>query len=449
MQVVILAAGRGTRMGPLTQSIPKPMLPVAGRPLVAHVADAAVAAGASELVFTVGYGADRIREHFGDRHAGVPVRYAAQPEQRGTADAVRVATDHVDGAFTVLNGDNLYRPTDLSRLFESVPSVGAARVDDPSSYGVLASEDGVVTEVVEKPSDPPSNTINAGAYAFPAAVVDFLDVPPSDRGELELTDALDRVISEHDVTLVPFDDWMDVGRPWELLEANERRLPGGALDGSAGLGPVDVPQRSDGLDPVDVPERSDGLGPVDDPGPAAGTTASADGPLVVETGEEPRGAIHPDATVSGSVICEAGVEIRSGVVIEGPVRLRSGATIGPNAYVRGPTLVGPGARIGHAVEVKNSVVMADARIGHLSYVGDSVVGPNANLGAGTNVANLRHDGEPVALTVCGERVSTDRRKFGTVIGPDVKTGIQTGINPGVTLSAGSSTEPGEIVTRDR
>ncbi|MDZ5810222.1 sugar phosphate nucleotidyltransferase [Halorubrum sp. AD140] len=425
MQVVILAAGRGTRMGPLTESMPKPMLPVADRPLVAHVADAAVAAGASELVFTVGYGGDRIREHFGDRHAGVPVRYAAQPEQRGTADAVRVAADHVEGAFAVLNGDSLYRPADLARLFEAVPAVGAARVNDPSSYGVLASEDGVVTEVVEKPSDPPSDTINAGAYAFPEAVVDFLDVPESDRGELELTDALDRVISGYDVTLVPFDDWMDVGRPWELLEANERRLPGGD------------PERPAGVDPVDVPDR------------AAGTPPSADGPLVVEPGEEPHGTIHPDATVSGSVTCEPGVEIRSGVVVDGPVRLRSGATVGPNAYVRGPTLVGPGARIGHAVEVKSSVVMADARIGHLSYVGDSVVGPNANLGAGTNVANLRHDGEPVALTVCGERVSTDRRKFGTVIGPDVKTGIQTGINPGVTLSAGSTTEPGEIVTRDR
>ncbi len=389
-------------MGPLTETIPKPMLPVADRPLVAHVADAAVDAGATELVFTVGYGGDQVREHFGEEYAGVPVHYAEQPAQLGTADALRVAVDHVDGAFAVLNGDNLCRAADLETLFDSVPAVGAYRVDDPSSYGVLRTEDGVVTEVVEKPDDPQTNTINAGAYAFPADVVELLDVPRSERGELELTDVLDRVIERHTVGIVDFEEWMDVGRPWELLAANEQRLA--PTDGSL----------------------TDG-----------GTSVSDDA------------TVHSDATLRGAVVCESGVEVGPGVVIDGPVLLRSGSSIGPNAYVRGPTLVEPGARIGHAVEVKNSVIMEDAAIGHLSYVGDSIVGPRVNLGAGTNVANLRHDDEPVSVTVGDRRVSTGRRKFGTVIGPDVKTGIQTGIQPGVTLSAGSRTASGEIVTRDR
>ena len=389
-------------MGPLTETIPKPMLPVADRPLVAHVADAAVDADATELVFTVGYGGDQVREHFGEEYAGVPVHYAEQPDQLGTADALRVAVDHVDGAFAVLNGDNLCRAADLETLFDSVPAVGAYRVDDPSSYGVLRTEDGVVTEVVEKPDDPQTNTINAGAYAFPADVVELLDVPRSERGELELTDVLDRVIERHTVGIVDFEEWMDVGRPWELLAANEQRLA--PTDGSL----------------------TDG-----------GTSVSDDA------------TVHSDATLRGAVVCESGVEVGPGVVIDGPVLLRSGSSIGPNAYVRGPTLVEPGARIGHAVEVKNSVIMEDAAIGHLSYVGDSIVGPRVNLGAGTNVANLRHDDEPVSVTVGDRRVSTGRRKFGTVIGPDVKTGIQTGIQPGVTLSAGSRTASGEIVTRDR
>ncbi len=402
MQVIILAAGRGTRMGPLTETIPKPMLPVADRPLVAHVADTAVDAGATELVFTVGYGGEQVREYFGEEYAGVPVHYADQPDQLGTADALRVAVDHVNGPFAVLNGDNLCRAADLDTLFDSVPAVGAYRVEDPSSYGVLMTEDGVVTEVVEKPADPQTNTINAGAYAFPEDVVDLLDVPRSERGELELTDVLDRVIERDTVGIVDFEEWMDVGRPWELLEASERRLP-------------------------------------------TATRRLRDADAEVAGDAE----IHPDATLRGAVICEPGVEVGPGVVIDGPVLLRSGSLIGPNAYVRGPTLVGPEARIGHAVEVKNSVVMADAAIGHLSYVGDSIIGPRVNLGAGTNVANLRHDDEPVSVTVGDRRVSTGRRKFGTVIGPDVKTGIQTGIQPGVTLSAGARTASGEIVTRDR
>ena len=434
MQVVILAAGRGTRMGPLTETIPKPMLPVADRPLVAHVADAAVDAGAEELVLTVGYGGDQVREYFGEQHAGVPVHYAEQPDQLGTADALRVAVDHVDGSFAVLNGDNLCRAADLETLFDSVPAVGAYRVDDPSSYGVLRTEDGIVTEVVEKPDDPQTNTINAGAYAFPANVVDLLDVPRSERGELELTDVLDRVIERDAVGVVDFEEWMDVGHPWELLEANERRLPtpdSGRADG--------------GTDPTTLSRiRSNERNEF---GTAVGSAADSGADSVGAT--DPPAEVHPTATLRGDVVRESGVEVGPGVVVEGPALLRTGCSIGPNAYVRGSTLVGPGARIGHAVEVKNSVVMANATIGHLSYVGDSIVGPRVNLGAGTNVANLRHDGESVAVTVGDRRVSTGRRKFGTVLGPDVQTGIQTGIHPGVTLSAGEHTAPGEIVSRDR
>jgi bifunctional UDP-N-acetylglucosamine pyrophosphorylase/glucosamine-1-phosphate N-acetyltransferase len=93
--------------------------------------------------------------------------------------------------------------------------------------------------------------------------------------------------------------------------------------------------------------------------------------------------------------------------------------------------------------------MADGAVPHVSYVGDSVLGPDVNVGAGTQVANLRHDEAPVRLTVKGERISTGRRKFGVVAGPGARTGINTSLNAGVTLSAGAATEPGEVVTRDR
>jgi bifunctional UDP-N-acetylglucosamine pyrophosphorylase/glucosamine-1-phosphate N-acetyltransferase len=419
MQAVILAAGRGTRMGPLTETTPKPMLPVADRPLVAHVADAAVEAGADELVFTVGYGAERVRDHFGSEYGGVPIQYADQPAQLGTADALAAAADHIDGYFAVLNGDSLYRAADLERLFSQVPQVGAYRVDNPGDYGVLVTEDDVVSEVREKPADPPSDRINAGAYAFPADAVSLLDVPESERGERELTDVLDRLVERGNLRAVDFESWMDVGRPWELLEANEQRLPGPS-------------------NPVAAPD--------------GGQTATVES--TAEIGGERStvaagAAVDPDATIRGDVVIEAGAEVGPGVVIEGPTLVRSGASVGPNAYVRGATLLGENSHVGHSVEIKNSVVMADTNVAHLSYVGDSVLGRDVNLGAGTNVANLRHDGEPVELTVKGERLSTGRRKFGTVLGPGVRTGINTSINAGVTLGASVGTEPGEVVLRDR
>jgi len=390
MQTVVLAAGEGTRMRPLTDRRPKPTLPVADRTLVEHVVDGAVDAGASRVVVVVGYAADAVRDALGDRDVTV----AVQERQRGTADAVRAARDELDDApFAVLNGDVLYDRASLSRLYDAGPAVGAYRVDDPGNYGVLEMANDRVRGVVEKPANPTSNLVNAGAYVFPAAARDWLDVAESDRGEYELTDVLARACETGEVRAVPVDRWLDVGRPWELLAANEWKL--GDLERRIG------------------------------------------------------GDVHSDADLRGSVVVEDGATVDAGVVIEGPALVRSGASVGPNAYVRGATLVGEGAKVGHGVEIKNSVLMAGATVGHLSYVGDSVLGRDVNFGAGTTVANLRHDDEDVLVRVKGEPTSTGRRKFGVVCGDEVKTGIDTALNAGVVLGTGARTTPGETVTRDR
>ena len=380
-------------MRPLTESIPKPMLPVVDRPLVAQVADTAVEAGASELVIVVGYEAGEVRAFFDDEYRGVPVTFVRQESQRGTADAVRAARPHLEGDFAVLNGDNLYDADDVRKLFDSGPAIAGLRVDDPSNYGVISTDGSRVTGIVEKPSDPPSDLANAGAYVFPVEAKSWLDVDQSERGEYELTDVVARTIEATDVSVVELTRWLDVGRPWELLEANEWKL--GELD------------------------------------------------------RDVRGDVADDATLRGAVVVEQDATIEPGVVIEGPALVRSGATVGPNAYVRGHTLLDEGTKVGQSVEIKNSVVMAGTNVPHLSYVGDSVLGRNVNLGAGTVVANLRHDDKPVRLTVKGERTSTGRRKFGVVVGDGAKTAINTTLNAGVTLSTGARTEPGERVLRDR
>ena len=392
MQTVVLAAGEGTRMRPLTDRRPKPTLPVVDRTLVEHVVDGATAAGASRIVVVVGYAADAVRGALGDREA---VEFVTQDRQRGTADAVRAARGELDDApFAVLNGDVLYDRGSLAALYDAGPAVGACRVDDPENYGVLETDaDGHVRSVVEKPATPASTLVNAGAYVFPAAARNWLDVGESDRGEYELTDVLERACDAADVHAVAVDRWLDVGRPWDLLAANEWKLG-------------------------EMERRIDG-------------------------------DVHPDADLRGSVVVEAGATVDAGVVIEGPALVRAGASVGPNAYVRGATVVGEGASVGHAVEVKNSVLMAGATVGHLSYVGDSVLGRDVNFGAGTTVANLRHDDAAVRVRVKGESTSTGRRKFGVVCGDAVKTGIDTALNAGVVLGAGARTDPGETVRRDR
>ena len=398
MQTVLLAAGQGTRMRPLTDDRPKPTLPVAGEPMVARTARTAAAAGASRFVVVVGYRAEAVRDALGDEIAGVPVTYVEQPDQRGTADAVRVAAPELDDApLARLNGDARGDGPARARRVDGGPAVGSRRVDDPTQYGVLqTSDDGEtdtprVTGVVEKPAEPPSNLINTGAYVFPARARDWLDVSESERGEAELTDVLERVADAETVRAVPFDRWLDVGRPWELLEANEWLLS--ELDRRV----------------------------ADD------------------------ATVHADADLRGDVVVERGAEIDAGVVIEGPVLIAAGASVGPNAYVRGATYVGRDAKVGHSVEVKNSLLFRGATVGHLSYVGDSVLGREVNFGAGTTVANLRHDDAAVETTVKGQPVSTGRRKFGVVCGDGVKTGIQTSLNAGCVLDSDETTIPGQRV----
>jgi len=131
------------------------------------------------------------------------------------------------------------------------------------------------------------------------------------------------------------------------------------------------------------------------------------------------------------------------------VLVQPGADVGPNAHVRHGAVVGPDARVGNASEVKNSILMRGAAVPHHGYVGDSVVGREVNLGAGTKVANLRHDDANVRVRVKGEPVDTGRRKFGVVLADGVKTGINTSLNAGVKLGPGATTLPGETVTEDR
>ncbi|MFB6254042.1 MAG: bifunctional sugar-1-phosphate nucleotidylyltransferase/acetyltransferase [Halobacteriaceae archaeon] len=393
MQTVVLAAGKGTRMRPLTDAYPKPMLPVAGKPLLEHTLQTATRAGASKFIIVVGYNKEIIQSYFGESFQDIPITYVVQDTRQGTADALKTAQSALSSSdpVIVLNGDSLFDQPSIDALYDADIAVGSIGVDDPTQYGVLetGSDDQYLVDIVEKPDDPPTNQVNTGAYLFPPTIQKYLDVEASKRGEYELTDVLSQIVNDYTVETIEFNRWLDVGRPWELLEANEWKLN----------------------------EISRYLG----------------------------GEISPQATVQGTVYIEVGASIREGAVIEGPAYIATNSAIGPNAYIRGSTYIGPDVHIGHAVEVKNSVIMKETNISHLSYVGDSVLGREVNLGAGTQVANLRHDGESVHMVVKGESTSTGRRKFGVVLGDGVKTGINTSLNAGVRLDTNATTAPGETV----
>jgi len=396
MYGVVLAAGQGTRMRPLTDDQPKPLLPAAGQPLVTHVFDACLGV-VDEFVVVMGYRGEDVTASLGEEYRGTPISYVEQPDPAGTAHAIEQTCDVVDERFIVLNGDVLIDPALPAALATADGhAIATTQVSDPRAYGVVSVDsDRSLSGIVEKPDDPPTDLANVGCYAFEPEVFEYIDqTDRSERGEYEITDTLELLL-EHgrDISVAEYDGrWLDVGRPWELLRANEL--------------------------------------------------------LLEDIDRDILGSVAKGAQVDGDVIIEAGATIRSGVHIEGPAVVLSGAEVGPNAYIRGSTTVGPDVHVGHSVEVKNSILMRDTAVPHLSYVGDSVLGRNVNLGAGTNVANLRHDDASVRMTVKGQRVDTGRRKLGVVLGDNVKTGINVSLNAGVKVGTGVGIEPGDVVLRD-
>lgn len=193
----------------------------------------------------------------------------------------------------------------------------------------------------------------------------------------------------HDIDIVQLKEgWLDVGRPWDLLKANNILM-------SSIKGRID-------------------------------------------------GTVEAGAYLKGEVVVEKGALVRSGAYIEGPCYISEGCDIGPNCYIRPSTCLGRDVRVGASVEVKNSIIMAGSHIPHHNYVGDSIIGERCNLGAGTKVANLRFDDGQVKVAYKGELIPSGRRKLGVIMGDDVKTGINSMIDAGTVICENSIIGPGAI-----
>jgi len=224
MKAVVLAAGQGTRLRPLTEDKPKAIVEVDDKPILEDVFDNLIEIGAEEFVVVVGYRKEKIIERYDDEYRGVPITYAHQREPLGIAHALLQAEPHVDDDFVLMLGDNVFRANlgdvvnrqreqraDAAFLVEEVP------YEEASRYGVCDTNDyGEVVEVVEKPNDPPTNLVMTGFYTFSPAIFHACHlVQPSDRDEYEISDAIDLLIkSGRTIDSVRMDGWrVDVGYP--------------------------------------------------------------------------------------------------------------------------------------------------------------------------------------------------------------------------------------------
>jgi glucose-1-phosphate thymidylyltransferase len=243
MKAVVLAAGKGTRLRPLTDDKPKGMVEVAGKPILTHCFEQLAELDAEEFVVVVGYKKQNIISHYGDEFEGIPITYAHQREQKGLAHALLTVEEHIDDDFMLMLGDNIFNANladvvnrqqedraDAAFLVEEVPWEEASR------YGVCETNKyGEITDVVEKPDDPNSNLVMTGFYTFSPAIFHASHlVQPSNRGEYEISEAVDLLIrSGRTIDAIRLDGWrIDVGYPDDRDEAERRLLEDGEVEES-------------------------------------------------------------------------------------------------------------------------------------------------------------------------------------------------------------------------
>ncbi len=390
MKAVILAAGEGNRMRPLTYTRPKVMLPIANKPILEHLLIEAGKAGIGEFIFIVGYHDEQVRSHFGSGGKwGVSINYCTQRKQLGTADALKMVEGLVDGNFLVINGDIIVNQKDIHSLTtRNDNTLSVIEVKDTRGLGLVELKEDKVVRIYEKVEKPPSQMANAGLYLFTPDIFDAISqTSKSPRGEYEITDSLQLMIDQgHSISCQEISYWLDLSYPWDLLPANEHLL--------AGI-------------------KSQKLGEIEE-----------------------------NVVIKGEVSIGKDTVVRSGSYIVGPVIIGQDCDIGPNCYIRSFTSIGDNCHIGAAVEVKNSIIMRGSKIPHHNYVGDSIIGEECNFGSGTKIANLRLDEKEI--WVAG--IDTKRCKLGAVIGDRVETGINACINVGSMIGNNTHIGPGAMAS---
>lgn len=395
MKAVILAAGMGTRLRPLTYTKPKVLLPLANKPIIQHIVEDLIAlrefgTDVDEIFVVTNHLEKQVRQFFIEWSPDVRVTFVHQRQLGGTGDALRTVSGMIHGNFIMVNGDEVFGSNTFSivlntfRVEAAHAVVGAYEADNPEMYGVLLTDPtGALGGIVEKSPNPPSNLVNTGVYVFSPKIFEYLErIGKSERGEYELTDAIKLMADETNKVFVSkIQKWHGVSALWDLFEANKMKIE----------------------------ER------------------------LRRIGKE----YH--------VVFGQNIEMKPGVHIEGNVIIGDNSVIGPNCYIRGDTSIGRNCRIGNGVEIKNSIIMDNSNVPHLSYIGDSVIGEHCNIGAGTTSGNLRHDKMNVKVLVKGEVVESDRHKLGFIAADWTKTGIGTMVYPGMVLGPFSWTAPNETV----
>lgn len=388
MKCVILAAGDGKRLRPLTETRPKPMLYVAGKPILHHLLIEAKKAGIKEAVIIVRQMREKIEGYFSENDPGLKLTFVEQGKEEGTGAALLSAKDHVDDTFLALAGDIVTESSVMRSVIdghEGSMTLGLKRVDNPHEYGVAELSGGKVSLFEEKAKHPKSDLANLSVYCMePTIFSELKSLNKSSRGEYELVDLF---VGAKGVVVDGY--WKDIGFPWDLFDANEFLL----------------------------------------------------------SRMEARSGHIENSTIEGKVIMEKGAKIIHSYV-EGCAYIGEGSVIGPNACLRGFCSIGRNCSVGPGTTVKNSILLDHVNAKHLAYIGDSIIGENVNFGSGTQIANFRFDEATVNVMTERGWTNSGRKKLGVFVGDNTKFGVLSCTMPGKLIGSNCEIHSGVVVNRN-
>jgi bifunctional UDP-N-acetylglucosamine pyrophosphorylase/glucosamine-1-phosphate N-acetyltransferase len=369
---VILAAGESKRTRPLTSQRPKPLIPLAGKPLLAHILDE-LHGLVDRATLVVGYCADMLEAAFGASYRDIDLHYCVQREVNGTASALLTVADVVREPFFLLYGDNLISRQDVLAVCHQRYCMAALPVEDARAFGVLEiNADNTVRRIIEKPADPPPNALaNPGIFHFdPEVFTVARDIRPSPRGEYELTDVIELLAARHGVAYtVCAGHWVPVGTPWEALSTAQFVL---------------AYQQPEGVD---------------------------------------RAAVLGEGTVIEGLVQIGRATLGAHCRIVGPARIGDGSVIGDGVTLVASALDAE-VRIGAASVIRDSQLGAGVQVGRGCYIASSLLDTTVQLGDGARLAAQEFVDVRIVAQTRGLLSPAQLRTRGTVLaaGAVVPTG---------------------------
>lgn len=315
MQAVILAAGEGKRVRPLTRSRPKALIPVANRPIIEYVIDALIKNGIRDIIVVVGYRKEQVTRYL--NQLDVPVKVVVQDKQLGTAHALKCAESKINGDFLLLPGDNYIDAGSIAKIRHAKNAMLVKEHPNPSNFGVVLLKDGYVTHIVEKPEKSPSFMVSTGIFSLSPAFFSYIR-------DNDITDAVSCMLDDGgQIHGVVADDWQDAIYPWDLLKMNARLL--------------------------------------------TRITPSRDGTSSRNT------------TIMGAAHIGKGTTVGPNTAITGPVVIGNDCEIGPSCCIMPNTSIGSRVKVEPFCYIGNALVMDDCSIGSHSRILDAVFGEGCML----------------------------------------------------------------------